>query len=50
MYASPGNWTKIAEASSDTNSGLWDNDPIILCFICQSCKDGLSENIRPSGS
>ncbi|KAL8149537.1 tetraspanin-8-like [Apium graveolens] len=45
-YVSPGNWTKTAEASSDTDCAFWDNDPSILCFNCQSCKDKLSENMK----
>ncbi|XP_052200192.1 tetraspanin-8-like [Diospyros lotus] len=46
-YVSPTNWTASA-TPSDTNSdcGLWSNDPSTLCFNCQSCKAGLLDNIK----
>ncbi|THG05015.1 hypothetical protein TEA_010322 [Camellia sinensis var. sinensis] len=46
-YISPTNWTTSA-ISSYTNSDckLWNNDPSILCFDCQSCKAGLLDSIK----
>ncbi|XP_028080725.1 tetraspanin-7-like isoform X1 [Camellia sinensis] len=47
MYISPTNWTTSAK-SSYTNSDckLWNNDPSILCFDCQSWKAGLLDSIK----
>lgn len=44
---SPTNWTRTASSSStNPDCGLWNNDPNVLCYGCQSCKAGLLDNIK----
>ncbi|XP_074368682.1 tetraspanin-7-like isoform X1 [Apium graveolens] len=45
-YVSPTNWTKTTNAAPNTDCALWDNDPSVLCFNCQSCKAGMLDNIK----
>ncbi|XP_075098290.1 tetraspanin-8-like [Nicotiana tabacum] len=46
-YVSPTNWTRTASSSStNPDCGLWNNDPNVLCYSCQSCKAGLLDNIK----
>jgi len=47
VYVSPTNWTATETASySNSDCRLWNNDPSVLCFNCNSCKAGLLDNIK----
>ncbi|OIW19856.1 hypothetical protein TanjilG_27222 [Lupinus angustifolius] len=46
-YHSPTVWNKtegVVHSNPDCN--VWDNDPNVLCFNCQSCKAGLLQNLK----
>lgn len=47
-YQSATVWTKPAAgfASNNTDCPVWQNDPNILCYDCQSCKAGFLDNIK----
>ncbi|KAI8565783.1 hypothetical protein RHMOL_Rhmol03G0288500 [Rhododendron molle] len=45
-YVSPTNWTATTSSYTNTDCTLWNNDPSVLCFNCQSCKAGLLDNIK----
>ncbi|KAK4257612.1 hypothetical protein QN277_007176 [Acacia crassicarpa] len=47
-YVSPTEWTKPPSNGTYANSDcdLWNNDPNVLCFNCQSCKAGFLQNIK----
>ncbi|XP_028773626.1 tetraspanin-8-like [Neltuma alba] len=46
-YVNPTQWTKPANSTSaNPDCGLWNNDPKVLCFNCQSCKAGFLQNIK----
>lgn len=47
IYISPTNWTTQSNSSfTDTDCGLWNNEPSALCFNCGSCKGGVLDNIK----
>ncbi|GLT49619.1 hypothetical protein SLA2020_231650 [Shorea laevis] len=45
-YVSPTNWTKTNTDYNNPDCDAWDNNPIDLCFNCNSCKAGLLDNIK----
>lgn len=46
-YVSPTNWTTQSNSSfTDPDCGMWNNDPSVLCFNCESCKGGVLDNIK----
>lgn len=50
-YTSPAVWAKpTTNGTSNSNPDCveWNNDPYILCFNCQSCKDGFLHDINMS--
>lgn len=47
-YVRPAVWNKPTNSTTFTNADCdeWSNDPYVLCFNCQSCKDGFLQDIN----
>ncbi|CAN0879238.1 TET7 [Linum grandiflorum] len=51
-YINPTNWTKGTVLGSDTSAGrnqdcvIWNNDPSVLCYDCNSCKAAFLNTIK----
>ncbi|KAJ0960857.1 hypothetical protein J5N97_001262 [Dioscorea zingiberensis] len=47
IYRNPTVWDKPAGFStSNSDCNAWQNDASILCYECQSCKAGVTENLK----
>ncbi|XP_041017582.1 tetraspanin-8-like [Juglans microcarpa x Juglans regia] len=47
IYVKPTEWNKTeGGAYTNPDCNAWENDPVVLCFNCGSCKAGLLDNIK----
>lgn len=45
-YVTPITWTNPTNQGADPDCLVWNNDPSLMCYGCNSCKAGLLGNLR----